>query len=335
MSTKKPPPNHDDSKNGAKHGKRKGDDDHDDDDDDDKDEEVDENDEDEDDEEDEFVPGADEEDDEEDDDVDDDEDAEDGDDASGPWLEGRLSLDQEMLLHYQGEGFHLVSTKPVSWNLLDQNAKPKDSLYAIEMEGPCDIVVDKTEPDNPTHRKMEVIWSVHGGVDEPANGTSRSRGRREKRGSNGNTTEKNGEDSKMPSLCYKVHGRQLETTGKGETTTTAWEFYGSFVPPKDGSNDVCLSCRVHMVSGQPHVSAAAAAAKPAAAAAAANAESEEDDEDADDEVDYEELIALHEDAGLSVDALQKKYRPREEPVNSMPSKKGKTQSEEDDDDYGF
>ena len=74
-----------------------------------------------------------------------------------------------------------------------------------------------------------------------------------------------------------------------------------------------------------------------AAASASNESDEEDDEeDFDDGVDNEELLALHQDAGLPLESLRKRYRdgaPSQESNQKLPAKKGK--SDDDDDDYGF
>ena len=280
MSTKKPPPSYGDIEDEVEYVQEDEDED----------------------EEDDFVPGVEEED-----------AGEEEEEAIVPILEGLFTLDGENLLHYRGEGFHLASTRPVEWNILDQDTKPPKSMCSLDMEGTMDI---ETVSGKPTFRKMEVTWSVHSlaGLVRPA-----------RQGKADPNEEK--DDSKMPSLTYNVYGRQVDCS-KGE----ALEFRGSY-PPANGK-EVSMSAQVRLV---PTALAAAAAAKPAPAAAARVDNDEDEDDNDDDGVDYEELIALHEDAGMSVADLKKRYQGQEsEKVEASPQKKGKFMPDDDDDsDYGF
>jgi hypothetical protein len=137
----------------------------------------------------------------------------------------------------------------------------------------------------------------------------------------------------MPSLFYNVYGRQIDAR---ETL----EFRGGYSP--SNGKEATLICQVRTAPTVPNLPAVAAAAKPAATAAARVDNEDDDEEDADDAVDYDELIALHEDAGLSVDDLQKRYRGKDDNTSASPSKKGKPapkdydeDDDDDDDDYGF
>jgi hypothetical protein len=247
-------------------------------------------------EEDEFVPGY------------DDDDEEDG--AIVPLLDGILSLDQENMLHYRGDGFHLVSTKPIDSNLLSSATKPANNVYAFVMEGPCDI---ESVSGTPTHRTMDMTWSVQ---DSREAFLSPSQGKRAKQ-----DDDEEEENKKAPARFYSVYGKQADG-GKGESL----ELQGGFSPTAQG-NDINLVCQVRIVSTHPQT--AVAAATPVAAARVDN-EVEDDDDEADDGVDYDELIALHEDAGLSVEELRRKYRTGES--TESPSKRPKTQEKEQDDD---
>ena len=297
MSTKKPPPTDDEDYEG------------------DFDYVQDDDDDDEDDDEGDFVPGAEEEEEDEEEIV--------------PLFDGTLSIDQEKLLHYRGEGIHLTSIEEVSPSLLTAEPPTNHQTMSIQMEGPCDVETNGS--GNPTHRKMEVTWSVQ----KTANngGNAQLPLARAKRGDDDD--DEGGGGGKMPSLCYRVYGRQMDTA-KGEIL----EFKGSYSPT--GSKEASLVCQVRIVQSKPPVAtgASASAAKPVAAAAARVANDDDDDgdddDDADDGVDYEELIALHADAGLPVEALRKRYRG-EKGDDSTPSKKGKPmpKSDDDDDDYGF
>lgn len=247
--------------------------------------------------------------------------------AETHFLDGTLRLDCECKLHYKGKGFHLQSVKKIDWNMLDRIVKPKatDDL-SLEMVGHFDIPDDAEKSDRkPTPRKLKVAWtvtepSVDGKTAILKNG----------RGEDG--------DGKMPSWFYQVYGCEMSDT-RG---TARLEFKGGY-HPTDG-NEVSLLCEFRMIK-EPVADSAAmppTAMAAAAAAGAAGGDSEDEDDysdDAEDEVDYDELIALHEDAGLSVEALRKRYQ---EDVNGetqasheIAKKKRKPTEEEDDDDIEF
>jgi hypothetical protein len=249
---------------------------------------------DDDEEEDEFVPDY--------DDADDD-------GAIVPLLDGILSIDQENILHYRGDGFHLASVKPLDCNLLSNATKPANNVYAFVMEGSCDI---ESVSGTHTHRKMEMTWSVQ---DSREAFLSPSQGKR------ADDDDDEEDNKKAPALYYSVYGKQTDA-GKGESL----ELQGGYSPTAQG-NEINLVCQVRIVSTHPQVPAAAAT--PVAAARVDN-EVEDDDDEADDGVDYDELIALHEDAGLSVEELRRKYRTAESAES--PSKRPKTQEKEQDDD---
>jgi len=280
------------------------------------DEEHDFQDEEEDDDEADFVPGMDEEDDDEDDDA-------------FPMLDGNLFLDEDQKIHYKGHGFHLTSDQVVPWNLLDSKVKPKEQACHLIMNGPCDL--ESTGKGKPTPRKIEVTWtledssSLNGGENQKITALSRKKG--------DESDEKNG--GKMPTTYYRVFGQQIDAP-EGDII----EFKGGY-HPTDGKK-LGLLCQARMTTSS-NVAAGVAAARPAAAVASARTDKDDEDEDdlneADGQVDYDELIALHEDAGLSVDALRKRYRgPTEGADESPPKKKAASKEDDDDDDdddYGF
>lgn len=274
-------------------------------DDDDEDEDEDEDDEDE------FIPG-----------MDDDDEEEEEDGAIVPLFDGVLSIDQEKFLHYRGEGFHLASTKSVDYNLLDSATKPASQLYTVIMEGPCDI---ESVGGNPTNRTMEMTWSVQDARQALLSSSQSKTAEKE---------EEEEEGKKAPALYYAVHGKQIDCV-KGESL----ELQGGYSPSVQGTQ-ASLVCQVRIIPTHLQVASSAAAA-PVAAARVDN--EDEDEDEADDGVDYEELIALHEDAGLTVEDLQKKYRSSRSTSESSPSKRQKTleeakhePSEDDDgDDYCF
>ena len=307
------------------------------------------------DDEDDFVPGVEEED--------------DDDDASStvvPLLDGILYYGAQHALHYQGEGFHLASSEAAPWDILDSKVKPKADQCEFIMTGPCDF---ETAGAKATPRKLKVTFTVS----EPptnANATSTNGNHLDSPISRSSTQGKSTEspsiqggdddgkhDSKAGGVYYKVFGSQIESNG-GDLM----EFLGGYYPSSTKDKKVGLLCQARMipassVSAKPAAAmggASAAAASPAVAAAAAAAPSsaaaridDEDDDDeyeeADEDVDYNELIALHQDAGMSVDEIKKRYREEDgtgdSSVRENSNKKRKPpppSQEEDDDDFdGF
>jgi len=252
----------------------------------------------EDEDEDDFVPGEEEE--------DDDDDAE-----IVPLLQGVLSVDSDKILHYRGSSFHLSSTKSLEWDLLNGNEKPPSDPTTVEMEGPCDFENQNSEKHS--HRKMDISWSQ--ASDAPA-------------AKGGFKDDGEGGDSKMPAVKYSVYGRQKDTKGD------ILELRGDFVPT--GGSDATFVCQVRIVPGAPVAASAAAAAAPIAAAA--RVDDDDVEADADDEVDFDEIMDLHKDAGLTMGDLQQQYRGRRrgfQDEDDVSSKKPKSIPEDDEDDYAF
>lgn len=272
--------------------------------------------------EDEFVPGG-----------GDDDDGDDGDDASStvvPLLDGHLFYGAKHALHYQGEGFHLSASDPVPWNFLDSKVKPRSNEFELIMSGPCDF---ETAGAKATPRTMKVTFSVLTGFQNSAlesNGISRKK-RAAPPSPSADVTHvepdgkqrESAQDSKAPSLYYRVCGRQVDSHG-GDLM----EFMGGFHPPSNNDDEgrVGLVCQVRMIVSDPtkieHKPPPAAAAAAVAAAAAARVDQEDEDEisgdegDADEDVSYNELIALHEDAGMSVADLKRRFQKEDETDNN-------------------
>jgi hypothetical protein len=86
-------------------------------------------------------------------------------------------------------------------------------------------------------------------------------------------------------------------------------------------------------------SSAASPAKPAAATTSRKRgrNDEEDEDDGDDGVGYQELIDLHDDAGLSTEELRRRYYGGDTGESEAKIHKARPTSEESDDDdaYGF
>lgn len=316
-------------------------------------EDVDYIDEEEDDEEDDFVPGV--EPDDEDDDADD----------VVPLLHGSLFVDESKSLHYQGDGFHLSSSDPPQWNVVDggevQDRKAGESFEVI-MTGPCDFE-SATAKAPPVKLKVTFTLIPSSEVNTVAGALPISHSREVSTAdTNGSllssqlkkapsedddekvkaTKSPGDSDGKVSGLAYRVFGQQIDTHG-GDVM----EFKGAFYPSKQNEEQVTLVCQVRIVASMPGPAPAAVAV--AASAATARIDKFDDDEDDDDEeyeedVDYDELIALHEDANLSVDMLQKRYRGSQS-EEKLPAKRTKKpppkppsdngDEDDDDDDYGF
>lgn len=172
-----------------------------------------------------------------------------------------------------------------------------------------------------------------------------------KKGNNDNNDDEDetSNNQKLTALVHRVFGHQIDTHG-GD----AMEFVGVYFPPKTVQEQVSLTCQVRTIPAAAPSAATAAVAVRAAVASpnSARIDNEDDDDDEDEEyeeeVDYNELIALHEDAGMSVDALQKRYRGSgadgggADDIDEGRSKRSKkppprssSGEDDDDDDYGF
>jgi hypothetical protein len=313
----------------------------------------------------EFVPGA--------------LDEEDDDDTVVPLLDGHLFIDKDGKLHFQGQGFHLTAAKPPSWNLLSRLEKPRETMYTVRMEGTCDVEIPTS--GNQTHRNFDVTWtasekeppspgkSPNGGegvvhVPSPSavpvtaglKGEDNGNGNEKQNGSNHD--DDNDQGQKLPPIYYTVYGQQTLDNSAGNgignehghsgAVGEIMEFQGGYHP--GNGKRLPFLCRVRMVASKPAAASgsAAAASKPAAASAHRVDDDDDEDEDyddADDEVDYEELIALHEDAGLPVDALRKRYHSGAGGVvqeqedsgkkKAKPTPKSTDDDDDDDDEYGF
>jgi hypothetical protein len=247
------------------------------------------------------------------DDDDDDDNEEDEDEGGVSYLDGSLSYDGERRIHYKGIGFHLESVSAVSWNILDKSNTPQNDSLVVEMIGPCDVVSDESSSRKPTPRKIRTTFVVS----DPKQDQSQ----------HFKNAADNDESEKQPSTIFQVYGNEIGNPGH------SIEFKGVFSPVSDGK-EVKLLCQVRTTDARPAVEVAAVAA-------GKNNRDDEDDDDIDEDgVDYNELIALREDASLSVDALRKRYRSQGqqddhqngEENGTKKSNVGKTKYDDDDDD---
>jgi hypothetical protein len=254
---------------------------------------------DDDDEEDDFHPGGD--DDEDDEEYDDEEDDNDV-DGEVSYLDGMLSYDVEgQKIHYKGQGFNLESTDPVVFNILDKACKPPvDNTLRTTMMGPCDVVTPETSGRKATPRKIQVTFMVADPNGEGIVYRNLNDG-----------DDDNDEGEKKPSVYYQVFGSEIDNPEYGI------DFKGGFAPISyDGTNEIRLLCQVRMPNANAKLSSTTASTTNDTTASAATAvgkrrnyENDDNIDDIDEDgIDHNELIALHEEAQLSTEALKKRYR---------------------------
>ena len=145
-----------------------------------------------------------------------------------------------------------------------------------------------------------------------------------------------GKKAALGGHVYVFEGAETPKEGNGTTR----KIRGLFRVPGGKAS------RMFLMTGVQSSQAAGSSASPAAKAAPAAAgrkrgrgDDDEDGDDGDDGVGYQELIALHDDAGLSTEELRRKYYGGGAPAATEPEgKKPKPIADDDDDDddaYGF
>ena len=293
-----------------------------DDDDDDEEEDFQDDDDDDDDDEGEFVPGMD----------DDDEELEEEEEVL-PHVHGTLKVDTDGSLVYSSDNgmIDLKSLEPLTkeqnpWEVNKADDTSMSSLIALEMIGKFEL---EASDKKYVQRRIRVTLTS---TTTTANGAA-SNGKSFK--STGESDEEDGKkpaassSDKQTTVLYAVHGLEVANGASLQLL----EFRGTCVVPQNSSDSVELVCDVRWTSAKqvPHVSTAAAAV---ARKRGADDDDDEDDE-ADDQVDYEELIALHEEAGLPVDQLRKRLAEQQDGGDGAPDKKKGKPADDEDDDYGF
>lgn len=231
-------------------------------------------------------------------------------------LDGKLFI-KDQHLHFQGPTFHFVSKESPSWNFLDDNST------AIASSTASSTITSTTNKNTSTQDIMTLHMM---GPCDVMSTSSHSKPtprqmllRVEKQQPVGKS-----EDGEGPAFYYQVQAEQIDVQADGGDRL---EFQGKLYPGSDN-----LVCQARLV--QPSAVATMAAA-------AAPTKEDEDDALEDEDLDVNELIALHEDAGMSVDDLRKRYRQSSgtEDINGDQGKRAKMappqDDDEDDDDYGF
>lgn len=211
-----------------------------------------------------------------------------------PILDGILSLDESKLLTYKGERFNLQGTEPLAFNIL--NAKEHNLPVTVTLTGVCEL---EDRPGKAAPRKIAVTIAA-----SAKNG--------------GSKTSSDNDDEKDSVNLFHISGKEESLDG-----AECLEFRGSF--QSTTGNSTGLRCHARLIQSTASASAAAA---PRAHDALSDDELEEG------VVEVDELIGLHEDAGLSVEDLRKRYHGGEE---SPPKKIKIAEEDEDDEDeeYGF
>jgi hypothetical protein len=300
-----------------------------------------------------FVPGAD-----DDDELDDDFEDEnlDDDEEDSPFLQGDLYLDDGNAIVYDdakhsNQSFRLTSegSLPASWSL----AKPvlekpvsfvgwlKDPSLTLKFEVGITKLDSSVTIDPLEQRFLEAQQQAQPLLAVEASSDSKPPARA-KGGDSEDDEDVKPASSKAPASpdgkkaalggdVYVFEGSELTKDKNGNIR----KIRGLFRVPGDKVS------RIFLMSGVQANPAASSSASPAAKAAPAAAarkrgRGEEDDDDGDDGVGYNELIALHDDAGLSTEELRRKYYGSG--ASEPDSKKPKPSADEDDDsddDYGF
>jgi hypothetical protein len=327
------------------------------------------NDDEDDDDEADFSPGVDEEDDEDDFDEDDAE----GSDKMPPFLEGNLHLDVSdgSAIVFEDSSFRLVSKEavPSTWSLqnpfLEEPTKfvgwiqdPEEVMtFTVQILGQKSIIDPLDEKLLEAQRQKRALPVQNGDSKPPA--TAKSDGETQSKATLKSppsySKEPPANSLKQPptaegkkeapqtssenGIVYVVTGSQV-AAGSADHNV---QFRGLFHPPDAKLQKLFLICSVQVDRECPQQTASAATPPPAAAAARKrNRADDGDDEsgDGDGAVEYQELIDLHDDAGLSTEELRSRYYGRGSDHDgkkpSVMKKRAKPSDDDDDDDaYGF
>lgn len=268
------------------------------------------------DEEDDFIPGMDDGDDE----LEEEEEDEETDDAvDNPTVKGTLRLDEQDKLQFQGDAVQLRATEALNANILlhttsssSTNQQPTNRYETI-MVGNLNPqpVVSSTRQKQPP-RRFHVTFTQESPPPPPSMGKS----------------DPNDQETKKPSarpfIYWTVYG--CEKTTSSNNPTPPMEFRGGFAPSSSESQSfVELTVQVRTMAT---TRATAAAALP----------NDDDHHEADEEgIDYNELIALHQDAGLDLSTIKRRYQEQQQGSNhptaeEPPTKREKAPPSDDDDD---
>ena len=314
------------------------------------DEEEDEDDEDEEDEGD-FIPGMD-----DDDDLDDDFEDENLDDQDDdPYLQGHIFLNDDRKIVLHGDDVHLVSeesappsfslSKPALENHIIVSGTLKNATLKMEVK------ISKNDPTatiDPLEQhfldqqavKQEKLETVPSNSKLPAG---------VKQGDDEEDQDENMKQAPKMSMgggkkaaavedVYVFQATQIATDPSGSAQKIRAVFHPLPASSSATSLYIMAVVRTSQADAPSSVAAAASPAKPAAAVSRKRGRhDEEDEDDGDDGVGYQELIDLHDDAGLSTEELRRRYYSgsKSEPKTKMPKAPPAAEESDDDDAYGF
>jgi hypothetical protein len=232
-------------------------------------------------------------------------------------------------LAYRGDAVQLVSKEVMPWNLLDANATPLESMCTLTMQGTCEVHSPHAKP---TPRTLHMTWTQQDASSSTTNhGKKRSHNDDDDDDDDDGNAKQKSTSGKTPSYEYILFGQEVHGNH-----SEALQLRGSYAPHSPSTSTAIASSFVIPLQCQARWVPAIQAAMPARPH---GDNDDDDDELEEDRVDYEELIALHEEAGLSVDAIQKRYRETtahsSKRLKTDEAARPKDDNEDDNDDYGF
>jgi hypothetical protein len=282
-------------------------------------------------------------------------------------LEGKLSIDDEFKLNYKGNAFNFTSIKPLDFNILDAHAKPPQQVlennvhYLFEMDGTCDIIDDDSthdgdkisgsspEKSHPTRRRIQVTWTEQNDESKLETEPQKLKGRlKDDEGFDDvdDDQPKKASAQLKSSKIYQLYGKEIQSSELNDNKLL--ELKGDYKPVNEFSTEsiTILVSHIRYVDAEiEKISVVNSSPSTTAAASRLSNDNSDDDDYGDTGVDYDELIALHEDANIPVESVRKRLRNGTDNGNDTTPKKFKPppssrQDEDDDeidddDDVGF
>ena len=291
-----------------------------------------------------FIPGMD-----DDDDLDDDFEDENLDDQDDdPYLQGHIFLNDDGKIAFHGDDVSLVSeenapssfglSKPALENPIVVSGTLKDATMRMEVritKNDPTATIDPLEQhflDQQAVKQEKLSAGIKPG-DEEADEDDNTKP--EPKISMGD-----GKKAAAVGDIYVFQACQIGTDPNGWTQKIRAVFHA--LPDTSSATRLYLMAVVRTSQAAAHSSASAAAAPPAKPASAAASRKrgrldEEDEDDGDDGVGYQELIDLHDDAGLSTEELRRRFYggSTSEPETKILKAPPSAEDSDDDDAYGF
>lgn len=292
-----------------------------------------------------FYPGMD-----DDDDLDDDfeDEADLGDDEDDPFLQGHLHCKEDGKIVFDGESFLLTS----------EGAAPSFALYEPTLEKP--MVFSGTLKGVPLKMEVKIFRHDPSAAIDPLEqrfldqqaqmqASSEAAGGRAKAGDDDEDEDDakkapasslSGDNMKSAAGSSDIYVFEASQVGIDKDGTTR-KIRGIFRPASKAATRLFLMAIIQLSQAMT-TSSGGGATKPVAASAARKRGRGDDDDgdDGDDDVGYQELIDLHDDAGLSTEELRRRYYGGDagESKSKKPKAVAVVDDEDDDDDddaYGF